>query len=475
MPPRQATPTLLATAVLAAFAAVGPAGAVVWTVDDGGDAMFTSIQEAILVAGDGDIVQVSAGTYAEALDFCGRLVTVLGADGAEVTIIDPPDGVPAVSFIHGEGPQARLSGFTITGADTHDTKDDPGAGIHVIGSCPTLTDLVIEGNHAYFGGGIKMKFGAHALLERVVIRDNAADGCAGGIYICESSPTLIDVQVRDNVAASMNGGGVIIGKGSAPHLHRVLIEGNAAAMDGGGIYTLGVADEGLPVDALLTNVTLVGNACNMLGYGGRGANVYLYLDTRVTLRGGIVARAVGGEAIFTYAWDDGEPPLAVTYTDFHGNAGGDVISQEFGELTQVVEDEGNLTADPLFEDVDGGDFHLAPGSPAIDAGPPEAEWNDPDGSRADMGAYGGPEEVEHDTSDCTGGDDDDPCPAGDDDDDGDDDSDAVVYKKCVCDAAGAPTPPWALLLLAGAMLARRRPAWQSRGRRTPCRCDPATR
>ena len=34
-----------------------------------------------------------------------------------VAILDPPDGVPAVSFTHGEGPQARLSGFTITGAD----------------------------------------------------------------------------------------------------------------------------------------------------------------------------------------------------------------------------------------------------------------------------------------------------------------------------------------------------------------------
>ncbi len=459
MPSRRPGPWGLALAALAALAlAPAPAGATVWTVDIEGGAMFTSIQEAILVSDVGDIVHVSPGTYPEALDYCGRDVAVLGIEGAAVTILDPPDGVPAVSFTHGEGPQARLSGFTITGADTHAVEEYPGAGIHVEHACPTLTDLVVEGNHAYFGGGIKLKFGAHALLERVVVRDNVADGCAGGIYICESSPTLIDVEVRGNVATTMNGGGVIIGKGSSPHLHRVLIAGNVAGVDGGGIYSLGDAATGMPVDALLTNVTLVGNACNLLGYGGHGANAYWYVDTHATFQGCIVAGAVGGEGIYTYLWDELDPPLDVTYSLFHGNVGGDVVSAEHGELEQVLAAEGNLEADPAFEDVPGGDFHLAPGSPAIDAGPPDEAWNDPDGSRNDIGAYGGPGEVDHDTGDCQGWDGDDPCAdddaAGDDDDD--DDSADVVYKKCVCDAAGSPRVPWPALLLAAAALARRR-------------------
>ena len=48
--------------------------------------------------------------------------------------------------------------------------------------------------------------------------------------------------------------------------------------------------------------------------------------------------------------------------------------------------EGNLAADPLFVNAAGKDFHLTAGSPCRDAGDPASPL-DPDGSRADMGAF----------------------------------------------------------------------------------------
>jgi hypothetical protein len=48
---------------------------------------------------------------------------------------------------------------------------------------------------------------------------------------------------------------------------------------------------------------------------------------------------------------------------------------------------GNLAADPMFMAPEMADFHLRSGSPCVDAGDP-AE-HDADGSRADMGSFGG--------------------------------------------------------------------------------------
>ncbi|MBC2695048.1 MAG: hypothetical protein HF982_07205 [Desulfobacteraceae bacterium] len=48
--------------------------------------------------------------------------------------------------------------------------------------------------------------------------------------------------------------------------------------------------------------------------------------------------------------------------------------------------ENNLSEDPLFKDENAGDYRLSSGSPCIDAGQPDPSYNDPDGSRNDIGA-----------------------------------------------------------------------------------------
>jgi len=62
----------------------------------------------------------------------------------------------------------------------------------------------------------------------------------------------------------------------------------------------------------------------------------------------------------------------------------------------ILDRNGNFAADPMFvEDYDFRgdsifDVHLQYGSPCIDAGHPDSRYNDIDGSRNDIGAYGGP-------------------------------------------------------------------------------------
>jgi hypothetical protein len=46
-------------------------------------------------------------------------------------------------------------------------------------------------------------------------------------------------------------------------------------------------------------------------------------------------------------------------------------------------------ANPKFTDSSNGDFTLKPESPCIDKGPPDPQYNDRDGSRNDIGMFGG--------------------------------------------------------------------------------------
>jgi len=51
---------------------------------------------------------------------------------------------------------------------------------------------------------------------------------------------------------------------------------------------------------------------------------------------------------------------------------------------------GDISVDPAFEDETGGDYRLQIGSPCLNAGNPASGYNDRNGSRNDLGAYGGP-------------------------------------------------------------------------------------
>jgi hypothetical protein len=54
-----------------------------------------------------------------------------------------------------------------------------------------------------------------------------------------------------------------------------------------------------------------------------------------------------------------------------------------------VSGDGNINEDPLFEDASRGNVRLSSGSPCINAGHPSDIYNDVNGSRNDMGIYGG--------------------------------------------------------------------------------------
>jgi hypothetical protein len=105
------------------------------------------------------------------------------------------------------------------------------------------------------------------------------------------------------------------------------------------------------------------------GYGGM-VNVASTLFVRNTTTNAASAALVNANGSNT--------SVVNHYNGFFGNT--------IKDYTNTYGDLGLLIADPLL----GGSCCPGPGSPAIDAGIPDFLFNDPDGSRNDMGACGGP-------------------------------------------------------------------------------------
>ena len=80
----------------------------------------------------------------------------------------------------------------------------------------------------------------------------------------------------------------------------------------------------------------------------------------------------------------------IDYNDVWGN------TENYFEFFPAGEHD--ISVDPQFVDGGNGNFHLQAGSACVDAGDPAPKFNDPDGSRNDMGAFGGPSAPDNITS-----------------------------------------------------------------------------
>ena len=315
---------------------------------------FNTIQEGIDSAFRDDTVIVVDGTYKgvgnKNLDFKGKAITVESENGAEYCIIDCEDNGRGFDFHSGEGENSVVSGFTIQHGYVY---KESGGGIHCISSSPTIARNIIRDCHIYgHGTGIACQYGASPTITDNIITKNKAEpsvGYTGGGIYCDgsSSPVIMGNTVTGN--SSAYGGGIRCIENSAPTITRNLIAWNSASRNGGGIS----CDHSSPV---IANNTITRN----LGWGG-----------------GIESWYSGPIVRNTILWNNSSPEIlevigsvTVTYSDVQGGYSG----------------VGNINADPLFVAPDSSDFHLQSSSPCIDAGDTNSP-KDPDGTRADMGAF----------------------------------------------------------------------------------------
>jgi hypothetical protein len=362
-------------------------------VDCEGEGDFVSIQAALDASVSGDRIGLAPCVYHERFDYSGKAVEIYGIEGSSETTIDGDDGGTIVDFEAGEGGWARLAGVTLTGG--YDLYD--GAAIEVFYSGAELEDVVITGNT-----GLSMIRAMVGWLDMtdVVIEDNMVDpgGQAvfsdGGTFTvkrsyidCSGSAQAVyhhnPLVASDSTFVCDTGYGIhnYHGEGS---LYRVRVDGGIS-----GIFAYDNANLPEEPDSP-TEVLTLHNTIASGGYRGVDA-LYMHVE---------VFNSVlwGGDAGLSLFECDGSSRVA--NSAFVDSACGIRGDQTYGGVRFSAfwnnADNGcgwtfapTVTDDPMFVDFPD-DLSLDARSPLINAGAPDAEWTDLDGTRNDIGAYGGP-------------------------------------------------------------------------------------
>ncbi len=248
-------------------------------VDQTGTGNYTTIQEAVNNAANGDIIKVAPGFYRESVNL-NKAVQLIGAGpnfsfiDATFTTVQPTNGIDvSVSA------SVYISGFTITAS---------GKGINVNSdsSTTTIRNCILSGNDI-------------------------------GIY-----------SIKANCILS------------------------------------------------LINNTIVSNRAGISVSGQWNSSIYI--------KGNIVAFNTAEAGIGLFAFSANQRMLA--YNCAFQNTGGNYS-------TGVAPGIDDISQDPKFIDKDSGNFVLASDSPCINTGIQGVAYNDPDGTRNDIGSYSGPNAV----------------------------------------------------------------------------------
>ena len=314
---------------------------------------FTTIQEAINVAVDRDTILVAPGTYIENINFSGKKIVIashyiLTQDSSLIdsTIIDgsnpaSTNKASTVTFENGEDSTTVLQGFTVTGGKGTEWVDPKFPGYHWLGgggifmfqTSPTIINNIVKNNQANKKAGI--------------------DGAQGGGILCFEGNPLIRNNIITMNQAEYGAGLAIDYSGARIEYNIISKNSGCQTYGGGGIWTMG----GGSAPKIITNNTIVENISETAGGG-----LYVWNSEIIAVNNIIWGNEQNSGGAVTEAGGIAN----VTYCDVEGGFPG----------------AGNINIDPGFSDED---YHLAMDSPCIDTGDPGSAL-DPDGTRADIGA-----------------------------------------------------------------------------------------
>ncbi|NIN98109.1 MAG: DUF11 domain-containing protein [Anaerolineae bacterium] len=342
----------------------------------------------------GDVIMVAQGTYKETVKIIRKDITLLGGySPPDWSTQGPPsstviDAKGAGATVEVQGASAVVDNFTITGGTGHYSEWHGwtrGGGLFIWDDnnrSIIISDNIIEGNSAGEGGGVCVeglenrplsaqllrnvirnnsanvypRWGggltliyATAILEGNVIEGNTAK-YGGGFHIWKSAPTIDANVITGNVAqhSSEGVGGAFFIELSSVFIKNNIIANNKATHYADGIY-IKIPYAAQPQPQIINN-TIVANKST----SGTNDGIVVRDNIQPIIRNNIIA--LNGTGIRRY---NGTVTPVMSNNDVWGNG------QNYVNLPPGTDD---ISANPLFVDQAGGDYHLSEGSPCVDTG-----------------------------------------------------------------------------------------------------------
>lgn len=358
-----------------------PATARTWHVPAEAPTIAAGLDSAIV----GDVVEIACGTYHEHGVALKAGVTLRSQTGEPDCVTIDADSLDSVLVSEFLEERAVVEGLTLTGGFAQgqypsgggllslrssllvrrcrfaDNVAGWGGGLHAWNSRIDVEDCVFTGNSAHVGAAAIDCTGGTPAFARCEITGNHSVATSSALRIAHAAAAFTDCRFADNDLPA--GGVVFVGVDSRLSLTRCTLAGQAQ----GGVHGL-----------FVQNVRVAGSANVFTGLGGaairaeynatvtldhatiaaNGDGLVLGENSEATLHACLVAFNDGTGISVTAAFAE------VTCCDVFGNGGGDYA----GEMADQTGLAGNISADPLFCDLAGGDLALAVGSPALPAG-----------------------------------------------------------------------------------------------------------
>ncbi len=325
-------------------------------------------------------------------------------------------GQNGCNFIGGAGIQAAINSAPI-GSSTQKTTIVIKGGNYVRSTFETFENrkyfllvkdknIILQGeNNAKLDGAGSANMTAIAVINSSVeIRSLIISGFKKDVFTCTETSAVCspgrgieslntNIILSSNNISSNQGFAVIIDNTQAT-VTKNFIAGNERGISIFGTSVTNIKNNFIlrnrtdGLDFQNTNPAIRSEIFNNVLYGNNTAGgrnqLSLYRQSSVRITNNIITEGItggiyqanGSEGFHVGLWN-------AQYNDVWGNAGGNYL----GGMADQTGGSGNISQSPLFVNTSLNNFHLQTASPAINTGDPGIL--DTDGTRSDMGAYGG--------------------------------------------------------------------------------------